>query len=77
MMAMPSGNERDWYKFLSPLLRDAGASRSRCPRATCSRTSPTQRYADGVGAVLEEMDRFGVAQRLIGVAFEHEPASMP
>jgi uncharacterized protein len=74
MMAIPSGSGRDWYRFLSPLLRDEGSKSLEMPAGYMFKDVPEQRYADGVGAVLDEMDRFGVEQAMIGVAFEHDAA---
>ena len=67
MVALPTGGDT-WRDELAPLLKDPGSASFAHPASYMYRNLPAARTAvDPVGAVLDEMDRFGVERALVGV----------
>jgi predicted TIM-barrel fold metal-dependent hydrolase len=72
MMAVPTGDHRRWYKFLTPLLRDAGSQEMEFPAEYMFKDVPHDaRFSEGTKVLLEEMDRWGIERGMIDVSFEH------
>jgi predicted TIM-barrel fold metal-dependent hydrolase len=72
----PAPGDMSWLESLRPLLRDRESLESfSFPAQYMFRDLPAARFADDpVGAVLSEMDRFGVERGMIGVSFDNEVA---
>jgi len=77
MVALPPApGDESWRDQLRPLLKDPGSASFAHPASYLYRNLPAARFADDpVGAVLDEMDRFGVERALVGVDVDH-PASV-
>jgi uncharacterized protein len=76
MVALPPApGDESWRDQLRPLLKDPGSASFAHPASYMYRNLPAARFADDpVGAVLEEMDRFGVERALVGVNVDHPPS---
>jgi predicted TIM-barrel fold metal-dependent hydrolase len=73
MLQIPDGTKRDWYKFLAGNLRDSESlDEFEFPVEYMFKEVPDDLPADAdpVRVVLEEMDRYGIAQAMIGVGWE-------
>ena len=76
MVALPPApGDETWRDQLRPLLKDPESAEFAHPASYMFRNLPSARYApDPVGAVLDEMDRFGVERALVGVHPDHDTA---
>ena len=73
MLQIPDGTKRDWYKFLAGNLRDTESlDEFEFPVEYMFKEVPDDlpKDADPVKVVLDEMDRYGIAQAMVGVGWE-------
>jgi predicted TIM-barrel fold metal-dependent hydrolase len=71
----PAPGDEMWRDQLRPLLKDPESAEFAHPASYMFRNLPAARYApDPLGAVLDEMDRFGVERALVGVHPDHDIA---
>src|ERR1700674_1739489 len=77
MVALPPApGEETWRDQLRPLLKDPESAGFAHPASYMYRNLPAARSAsDPLGAVLDEMDRFGVEQAMIGVQPGHDAST--
>ncbi len=76
MLNIPGEDQRQWYEFMRPLLRDE-ESRSvfEMPAQYLFRNLPQVAHQeDYIAYTVAEMDRFGIARAMIGVDEGNEPA---
>jgi len=76
MLQIPTGDTREWYEFMKPLLMDE-ESRTlfKMPAEYMFKQIPTTRPSgDYVGITLDEMDKYGIERAMIGVSFEDSDA---
>ncbi len=68
MFGIPDGHREDWYEFLKPQLRDAESKDFEFPAQYMFKDVPTDPEGDGLTFALEQMDRYGIAQAMIGTS---------
>ena len=72
MMAVPTGDHKRWYKFLSPLLRDAESHDMEFPVEYMFKDVPKdERFSEGPDVLLREMDHWNVERSMIDVSFQN------
>jgi predicted TIM-barrel fold metal-dependent hydrolase len=76
MLGIPDGPRKDWYAFLKPLQRDhESLEEFEFPVEYMFKEVPEDPHEDdNVAYVLGEMDRFGIAQAMIGHTTKGEAA---
>jgi predicted TIM-barrel fold metal-dependent hydrolase len=72
MMAVPTGDHKRWYKFLSPLLRDAESHDMEFPVEYMFKDVPKDdRFSEGPDVLLREMNHWNVERAMIDVSFQN------
>jgi predicted TIM-barrel fold metal-dependent hydrolase len=66
MFGIPDGHREDWYEFLKPQLRDAESQDFEFPAQYMFKEVPHDPEGDGLAFALEQMDRFGIEQAMLG-----------
>ncbi len=76
MLGIPDGNREEWYQFLKPQLRDKESQDEfEFPAQYMFKEVPDDPDTDDpVAWVLEQMDRWGIAQAMIGTSGAHSRA---
>ena len=76
MLGIPDGPKKDWYAFLKPLQRDHESLEDfEFPVEYMFKEVPDDPHEDdNVAYVIKQMDRFGIAQAMIGHAHKGETA---
>ncbi len=69
MLGIPSGNERDWYEFLKPQLREESKDYEFPAQYMFKDVPHLAEDVDHVTATLELMDRYGIDRAMVGVSF--------
>lgn len=69
MLGIPSGNERDWYEFLKPQLREESKDYEFPAQYMFKDVPHLAEDVDHVAATLELMDRYGIDRAMVGVSF--------
>src|SRR5947209_964295 len=72
MVAVPTGDPKRWYKFLTPLLRDKGSESMEFPAEYMFKDVPKENKLAGVDALLSEMDRWGIERGLVDIAWGND-----
>ena len=72
MAAVPTGDPKRWYKFLSPLLRDEGSQTIEFPAEYMFKDVPHDAKLKGVDALLSEMDHWGIERAMIDTAWGNQ-----
>ncbi len=74
MLGIPEGPKKDWYEFLKPLVRDVESKHEfEFPAQYMFKEVPEHvETDDNVAYVLEQMDRHGIEQAMIGYSDEGE-----
>jgi len=68
MLGIPSGNERDWYEFLKPQLREESKDYEFPVQYMFKEVPHLAADIDHVSATLELMDRYGIERAMVGVS---------
>jgi len=73
MVGFPSSNRSEVYKFLAPQLRDAESKDFKFPAQYMFKDVPDdlENDVDPVAVLIDNLDRFGIAQAMVSVAHEH------
>lgn len=66
MFGIPDGHREDWYGFLKPQLRDAESQTFEFPAQYMFKEVPPEPQGDGLSFALEQMDRYGISQAMLG-----------
>ena len=69
MLGIPSGNERDWYDFLKPQLREESKDYEFPVQYMFKEVPKIAEDIDHVAATLELMDRHGIERAMVGASF--------
>ena len=69
MLGIPSGNERDWYEFLKPQLREESKDYEFPVQYMFKEVPKIAEDIDHVAATLELMDRHGIERAMVGASF--------
>jgi predicted TIM-barrel fold metal-dependent hydrolase len=69
MLGIPSGNERDWYEFLKPQLREESKDYEFPVQYMFKEVPQLEKDIDHVAATVELMDRYGIERAMVGVSF--------
>ncbi len=69
MLGIPSGNERDWYEFLKPQLREESKDYEFPAQYMFKDVPHLPEDIDHVTATLELMDRYGIERAMVGASF--------
>jgi len=68
MIGLPNVERRDWYRTMSPVLRDDESASFDHPAGYMFKDTPTvRREPDSIDRLLAEMDRFGIERGLVPV----------
>ncbi len=68
MLGIPSGNERDWYEFLKPQLREESKDYEFPVQYMFKEVPQLEKDIDHVAATVELMDRYGIERAMVGVS---------
>ena len=75
MLDIPTGDQRDWYEFLAPQLREESRDYE-MPAGYMFKDVPhLDDTPDPVGATLALMDRFGIERAMVGLGFEESAST--
>ncbi len=69
MLGIPSGNERDWYEFLKPQLREESKDYEFPVQYMFKDVPHLAEDVDHVAATVELMDQHGIERAMVGVSF--------
>ena len=72
MCAVPGGDPKRWYKFLTPLLRDKESGEMEFPVEYMFKDVPHETKLQGVDVLLSEMDRWGIERAMVDVGFGNQ-----
>jgi uncharacterized protein len=68
LIGLPNADRRGWYEAFKPMLHDEGSKEFRHPAEYMYHETPNvPRTADSAGALLTEMDRFGIERGLVSI----------
>jgi len=68
LIGLPNADRRGWYEAFKPMLHDEGSKAFRHPAEYMYHETPNvPRTADSAGALLTEMDRFGIERGLVSI----------
>lgn len=70
MLDIPSGDQRDWYEFLAPQLREESKDYEMPVQYMFKDVPHLEGDIDPVAATLHLMDRHGIEKAMVGLGFE-------